>query len=297
MGNYQYVVYLDVFFIINLLMDFLLVTVSGKVLKERNNILRNLAAGSLGGIYSTVIITTPLINHFILLYILNFLTAGLMVRIAFGKSTLKVFLKKIVVLYLITFLCGGILDYLYYSTKIGVIVQGVVKGNTYIGLALRKFLLITIISFVLLYLISAFIRFYKRNVNTIFNVTIINNGNQVICKGLYDTGNSLREPISNTIVHIAEQNKLMELMKGDGTFEKNICVIPYHSIGKEQGVLYGIRVEKMVIKGIENSREKSSSSMGVEEDIIFEKPILAIYKGKVSSNGDYSVILNRDTFE
>ena len=55
-------------------------------------------------------------------------------------------------------------------------------------------------------------------------------------------------------------------------------MIPYHSIGKENGMLEGYEVGAMEVKG--DTGEKQ-----------FDKVIIAIFKGKISQKGGYEMIL------
>ena len=55
-------------------------------------------------------------------------------------------------------------------------------------------------------------------------------------------------------------------------------MIPYHSIGKERGLLEGYEIDEIVVKGHTGRKQ-------------FEKVIVAVYKGKVSGKGSYQMIL------
>ena len=55
-------------------------------------------------------------------------------------------------------------------------------------------------------------------------------------------------------------------------------IIPYHSIGKDSGVLEGYEIDTMEI----------STSMGKRQ---FDKVVIAVFKGKVSRKGSYQMIL------
>ena len=93
---------------------------------------------------------------------------------------------------------------------------------------------------------------------------------------LIDTGNGLTEPISKKPVAILEENEWKKLkiwMKPE-----KYKIIPYHSIGKERGMLEGYEIDALEIK----------SDAG---DKRFDKVIIAIFKGKISQKGSYQMIL------
>ena len=56
-------------------------------------------------------------------------------------------------------------------------------------------------------------------------------------------------------------------------------IIPYQSVGKEHGVLEGIVVDELVIQ-----KEK--------EQVVKKGAVIALYKGKLSKDGEFQMILN-----
>ena len=86
-------------------------------------------------------------------------------------------------------------------------------------------------------------------------------------------GNSLIEPVTNKPVSIIEEDKLAE---ADMENMKYIFV-PYNTVGKSHGLMKAFVVDKLVVN-----------------DITTEKAIIGIYKGKLSQNNKYEMILNPD---
>ena len=62
-----------------------------------------------------------------------------------------------------------------------------------------------------------------------------------------------------------------------------IYIIPFHSVGEDNGILYGIRLDEMVI-------ERES------EELHIKFPIVGIYEGELSANHKYKIILNSGVF-
>ena len=92
-----------------------------------------------------------------------------------------------------------------------------------------------------------------------------------------DSGNGLIEPISKTPVSVLNAdvaNQYRNKLK-----EENYRIIPFHSIGKDSGILEAYFVEKMEIK-----REG--------ENVVVQKPMIALTKDAVSVNGKYQMILH-----
>lgn len=94
---------------------------------------------------------------------------------------------------------------------------------------------------------------------------------------LVDSGNGLTEPISKMPVSIIEERAIepyKELLRED-----KFRIVPFHSVGKENGVLEAYFIEKMEI---ENEGENR----------IIKKPVIAITKENISANGNYQMILH-----
>lgn len=280
----EYVVYLDVFFMINFFMDLILIYATGKVLKIIKSKIRIILSASAGALYAVIIIIQPLNNHFLFMTLSNILAAMLMVRIAYTYVNFISYIKSTVTLLVITFIMSGIMNYLYYSTSLGTWIRINVMGSGSESVQFRRFLLITFSSYILLSLIRKIYSVFKEKHLLYCNVQITYLGKTIEARALIDTGNNLKEPISGNDVHIAEYKILKPLLEGDESAKEKLCVIPYHSIGKNEGILYGIRMDDLKI--INEKQEKTIS-----------KPIVAIYKGTLSQNNNYSIILNKNILE
>jgi stage II sporulation protein GA (sporulation sigma-E factor processing peptidase) len=112
----------------------------------------------------------------------------------------------------------------------------------------------------------------------IFGVVLRLNGYELKTKGLLDTGNKLREKTSGKQVTVVEKEVLKQF--ADVHIDK-IYIIPYRSIGKENGVIYGIRVDELVI-----THEKFEK--------VTSDAIIGIYDGKLSGNNRYNAILHSE---
>ena len=98
-------------------------------------------------------------------------------------------------------------------------------------------------------------------------------------RGLVDTGNHLREPLTGRPVSILDV-KCAEKLLGEGwEQQKGFFLIPYHSIGREHGWMQGITIDKMYV----------STGSGQWE---IRKPLFAISNERVSLRDSYQVILN-----
>lgn len=112
--------------------------------------------------------------------------------------------------------------------------------------------------------------------NCFCSVVIAGDEKPIEVKALIDTGNGLEDPVSHRPVAVLDEevwNSLKRWMKPE-----KYKMIPYHSIGKERGLLEGYEIDEIVVKGHTGRKQ-------------FEKVIVAVYKGKVSGKGSYQMIL------
>ncbi|WMC92232.1 sigma-E processing peptidase SpoIIGA [Kineothrix sp. MB12-C1] len=119
----------------------------------------------------------------------------------------------------------------------------------------------------------------KRKACHVYPVTLSGYGKTVTLKALSDTGNSLREPISGKPVSVIEEGALGELALIK--MPEKLKIIPYHSVGKENGILEGYEVPELMIE-----REEGT--------IRWQKVIVGISTNKISANGAYQMILHPD---
>lgn len=283
MNDRVYIVYLDVFFMINFIMDYMIILITLRIAKVKKKRIRQLAGAGCGALYSVIVIK-PLTNHLFKITLVNILIAAVMVLISFGFTSASVYIKNVFLLFVVSFTMSGIINYLYYSTVIGKYVRNVLSGNSNKVVNARKFILVSVLAYILLSAIVRIIFSVRKDMELYYDVKITFRGKSVVVRGLYDTGNGLTEPVNGKMVHIAEYKILKPLLEGDEKAKENIYVIPFHSIGEEDGIMYGIRMDEMVV-------------LVDDEPKFLYNPIIGIYTGNVSKRGNYSVILNRETFD
>lgn len=140
--------------------------------------------------------------------------------------------------------------------------------------------------------------------NTFLNIDIFYEERMLKVNALLDSGNMLKDPISGMPVIIIEKATLSKLipeeildhiekiMGGDDKEEKEeiqqylskIRMVPFMSIGKENGMLVGIRIDKVKIK---------------TEDINTERKnvIVGIYNNKLTKDNKYNALIGLNLLE
>ena len=125
-------------------------------------------------------------------------------------------------------------------------------------------------------------RYLPKKRRLLYNVTLFCEGTEYTMKGLLDTGNSLVEPISRKAVCIVGREVFEPDHKKEGVrkefLSRKFRVIPYHSVGKENGILCGYEMDRLIIDTDERK-------------VIIEKPMIGISDVPVGSRETYQMIL------
>lgn len=112
----------------------------------------------------------------------------------------------------------------------------------------------------------------------VINVELLEGNIRIVTSALIDSGNTLRDPVSSRPVSIVERNVLqgrIPLMQPE-----KFRLIPYHTLCG-RGIMQVIQIDRLII------RRK-------EQEITVEKPLLGLYDGNVTTDGDYRMILHTE---
>lgn len=132
------------------------------------------------------------------------------------------------------------------------------------------------------------------------NIKININSNTVYTKAIIDTGNFLKEPITKIPVAVVEKdilkgvipeeilNNLSNIIEGKeialGEYLSKIRLIPFMSLGKENGMLIGMKADGLAIN--------------TQDDVLFIKNIIiGIYDGNLSKTGKYKALIGLELLE
>lgn len=111
----------------------------------------------------------------------------------------------------------------------------------------------------------------------LYNVRIVNGDSKIETVALEDTGNSLREPYKGRPVSVLQYNVIKQILTGN----EKCFLIPFKSVGSQNGILTGITVDYMEIKNRDINLKISN-------------PVLGIYKGMFNNDKKYQMLLNSE---
>ena len=288
-------IYIDIVLIENLMMNFIILYATGIILKEKIKTIRLLLASLLGAIYS--IISYMSIIKIYASFILKIILSVLIVYIAFNPQTIKKLWKDIILFYLTSFVFGGAAFALIYIVKPQEILM---KNGLFLGTyPLKTVILGAIISFIIILSAFAIVKSKITKKDIFCDIEIGLNDKKIETTAMIDTGNMLKEPISNTPVIVVEHtllygsmpkeilNNVDDLLGGDfegipdeinKKYISKLKLIPFSSLGKQNGMLLGIKAEYVKIKN-EDKEEK------------IDNIIIGIYNKSLTKRGEYRALM------
>ena len=286
-------VYADVIFLENMFMNCIIILATNIIVKTEIRVIRNVISSIIGSIYAVIIYISniKIYSNFFLKALLSFT----IVYIAFKPHNIKSFLKHLIIFYLTSFTFGGVaFALLYFLHPQDILFQNGMLIGTY---PIKIILAGGLLGFIIITIAFKNIK-GKLSKKDMYCKVRINSGNKYLdIVAIIDTGNLLREPITKVPVILVEKKKLAEIfpnkildnmtsiINGDevnlGQYASRIRAIPFKSIGKENGLILGIKLDELEID---------------YQDIIHtvNNVIVGIYNGSLSRNGKYSGLVGVD---
>ncbi len=288
-------IYIDVVFIENLIMNYIILFATSIIIKIKVKHIRLILASILGAIYS--IIAYMSILEMYSSVILKIILSVIIVYIAYNPQNVKNMWKYLVIFYMTSFVFGGAAFALIYIVKPQDILM---KNGLFLGTyPLKTIILGTIVAFVVIVTSFKLVKSKISKKDMFCTIKININKVEIETKAMIDTGNLLKEPISNTPVIVVEHTLLYDCMPKEilnnlenilgGDFEniseevKNkyiskLKVIPFSSLGKQNGMLIGIKTEEVTVINDENENK-------------INNVIIGIYNKSLTKRGEYRALI------
>ena len=262
-------IYADILILENCIVNFFLLTLTMKCIKHKCKMNALISSSFIGGIY-TIVLLIPKLKILACLPC-ELSVACIMIRLVYGKIRILNMIKLLVIFLMMTFTLSGVC--FLFSLKQNLYLLGsTFKIEKY---SVKYIMLGTMI----IYLIySRFIEYIKDKLftnNFSFNIEFEVEGRKYSFNSFLDTGNELREPITNLPCILIEENLINDI-----NFEgENIYYILYSSIGYG-GKLKGIRVNNIKVK---------------KKDCLYGEidAIICPCKERLSNENEFNALLSR----
>ena len=258
-----YELYVDVLFLVNFMMDYLLLLLVQKMMKCSATRGRIFWGAIAGATLTCVIVVLPIPYAIVKTILFHGFVNMCMIQVGLKVKTIPAFIKAVLLLYIGSFLMGGILEIVRPYVKVGSLFFFLAILSYYVVLGIWKFLS------------------YMQRWNSYHVKVELGVGNaKHMLEGLVDTGNSLRDPMTGKPVSIVDEATANKLW--NGIDRGNAYYVPYKTIGSKEKVLPCFQIEYLRICG--------------ESERIVEKPLIGVCEETLSMRGDYEMILNPNLF-
>ena len=199
-------IYIDVVLIENIIMNSIILYATAIVIKDKQQLGRIIIASILGAIYSIIAYVSILEIYSNI--ILKFILSIIIFYIAYNPQNIKQLGKNIVIFYLVSFVFGGATFALFYIIKPQEILM---KNGLFLGTyPLKSVMLAAIISFMIIIVTFKIVKTKISKKDMFCEIEVAINKKEIKAKAMIDTGNLLKEPITNTPVVILEHTLLYE---------------------------------------------------------------------------------------
>lgn len=279
----EMVYYVEYVFAENFLIDFILLFLTGRLLKKIIIYRRLIASSAIGAVY--VILTAYMGREFMTYFIVKFSVSVLMVMIAYDTKGIVANVRLILAFYITSLLMVGIITALYYLDYDRLTVNAIVL-SFFAGYAALHFFFKEIKA-----------RLEKHDYMRSINLSANNRTKNL--RGYIDTGNELTDPVTGKPVIVVGIESIKTIL-GDELYEEiqSCCKAKtnvYDSLlGKRQDLnLRIIRYNTISSKGesmiclVPDNIEISKD----EINVIKADAIIGIYPGRISKKDDYDALL------
>ncbi|MBP1992788.1 sigma-E processing peptidase SpoIIGA [Paenibacillus eucommiae] len=298
------VVYADLIFLLNLLMDAAMLIATVRVRKLKVRWWRIASSAGIGASY-VVLMFVPALSIFFT-FSVKCLFCIAMILTAFGFGSLQHFLRNLGTFLLINFVtAGGIFGIHYFFQSSGNVMNGIMFTHSG-GLAYQVQISLVFILVVAVVMIGWFQTIFSsvkqrgEFVQTLAEVQINIEQHFTSCVGLIDTGNQLFDPLTRTPVMVLEASEWKDILPsvwlekirsanvdqiitsmGTETFiwQDRMRLVPYKGVNRNTEFMLAIKPDKVVI---------------VHKDQKYEsvKVLIGLHGGKLCSDGSYSAIIH-----
>lgn len=291
-------VYIDVVFLENLILNVIILYATSLIAKINLKIIRTLISASIGSIYAIMyyIFQIGLYSNIIFKFVLSVI----MIYVAFNPKEFKTLLKVLILFYLTSFVFGGAsLSVIYLVNAQRINIQN--------GMIIGKYTMNTIFTGIIIAFIVIVIAFKiiksKISKNDLFcDIRFKINNKEIKTKAMLDTGNLLKEPITNIPVVVVEHKLLYDVIPNEildnienilgGDLEdisdevksdyiSKLKVIPFTSLGKQNGILLGIKADELIVEEMNGEKK-------------IDKVIIGIYNKELNKKRTYSALIGID---
>jgi len=284
-------------FFINFIMNAFILWVVAKIIRSKKKFRWVILGAGVMSLLYTLLIAVPALR-FVNVALASVVILAVGVVVSFHPKDAKLFLRTMVVSYCIAFAVGGLGMALFFLTDIPYAIYFIAGdwGGVFRAVSWQLVLVGTVTSYILIKIGMKILERHSLKRQMLCSVQVFMGEANASFDALVDTGHSLKEPLSQSPVIIAEfehvknflpdglrvlfyenqENDFTGLISGDDSFYKRIRMIPFTSLGRSNGMLIGFRPDRVTV-----------DTKAPPPDVI-----IGIYNDKLCRDGRYQGLLS-----
>ncbi|MBE5821645.1 MAG: hypothetical protein E7311_03530 [Clostridiales bacterium] len=254
-------IYLDIVLLENILMNILIIYFANYLSKKKSTMYKICISSIIGAVYYVILLLPE--TRFLNFYLYKIVLSLIMVFVGFKNKDIFDYISNIMFFYISSFIFGGAMYGIYY----------LVSNNSTIEFYPIKIAMLAVcITILAIKNITYYIHLNSKYSNLIYEIYIYIENRIKRLNVFLDTGNSLKDPITNKPIIVVNLESIKEILpkeiyeiaKSEITDIQNIDnnrihIIPYISLGNQNGLMLGYRVDTVIIKNKNNEIIKINS--------------------------------------
>lgn len=290
-------IYADVILAENLIMNYLILWSTARLTRYNYSKVKLGIASLLGAVYAVLSYFPE--YSFLFSFFMKILFSILIVIVAYTPAYFHLLLKLTGIFYIVSFVFGGAAFGLFYFIN-GLNLTS--NGISFIkDFPIKILVAAIIIAYITIKYSWDYVQHRIKRERLIVRVEMSFDKKQLSLDALVDTGNSLKDPITNVPVMITEYSMIRELLPEDiqKIFEQSgendlnaiaeimsiskwatrFRIIPFKSLGRENGMLVGFKPDMVTI--FDSGRRIQLNNI-----------VIAIYRKNLSKDGEYNALIH-----
>ncbi len=243
----SHVIYIDVLIFLNIIVTFLLLLATSRLMKLSPSSKRYVAGSLFGGISSLMILAPEM--GFVLSLLIKIILSAVIVFIVYNPKTIRLVAKETGYFLVVNFIFAGMM--MFAASLPGIEIVQYRNGAAYINLSFFSLVGSCVICYGVTWLLGK-VTNHKPS-GLLFTIEIENNGKTVRESALYDSGNKLTDPFTGESIIIADIEMIRSIVPESvseyyfsGVPSDGIKLIPCNTVAR-QTVLPCFRAEKVKI--------------------------------------------------
>lgn len=265
-------IYADVLFFINLVSTYVIVDLTGRIIKNKPKLSRKIISAIIGAFLSVIAFCSDNISGF-----LRIINAVAVPVTAFGYRRYETHIE-VIIFSLMSFIVSGIFAFIVSINNSGVV--EIKNGILYFDIPGLKFIIFFALAYLVILICDNLLK--RRKIYIKHTITISHNGKSAIVTALSDSGNLLKEPITGKDVIVCEWESIKGLFN-DISYEEfinkidehKLWLVPYSSLGNKDATIFAFLADNISI---------------AEKKKCIGKAFVAVTNEKLTSSNEYNAL-------